>query len=97
MGATGKAFRMAETRLALILFLLAPFLRIAAWRDRAFAARLKEKRLVAQITTRDGAVARSFDSATAACARAAGCHPAPDVTHELRDGGARRAADDAAH
>ena len=71
---------MAETRLALILFLLAQFLRAAAWRDAAFRKRLGEKRLVAQLRTRDGRVARSYAFAGGRIRSRRGLHPAADVT-----------------
>ena len=71
---------MAEARLALILSLLGPFLRVAAWRDEAFAARLGEKNLTALITTRDGKVARSYTFGDGRVRSRRGRHPTPDVT-----------------
>ena len=71
---------MAATRLAVILYGLTHFLRFAALRDAGFRARLKEKRFVAQIRTRDGGVARSYEFTGRGVRSRRGLHPAPEVT-----------------
>src|SRR5579872_930533 len=68
------------TRLGLILFGLAHLLRVAALCDRSFRQRLSEKRLVAQIRTRDGAVGRFFVFEGGRVRSRAGLHARPDVT-----------------
>jgi len=71
---------MAATRLGLILFALGHLLRLAALRDPAFRRRLKEKNFTAQIRTRDGAVARSYEFVGGRVRTRRGLHPAPLVT-----------------
>ncbi len=71
---------MAAARLAVILYGLTHFLRFAALRDAGFRARLREKRFVAQIRTRDGGVARSYEFTGRGVRSRRGLHPAPEVT-----------------
>lgn len=65
---------------SLILFGLEYLLRLAAWRDPAFAKRLSEKSFTAQIRTKDGKLARHYVFANGSVRSASGLSPDAKVT-----------------
>ncbi len=70
----------ATVKFSTVLFGLAQALRITALRHRHFAARLKERNLVAQILARDEEIGRWYQIADGRVRSRAGRHPAPDIT-----------------
>ena len=70
---------MSATRFSLLLFGLAPAIRIQARRYPQFAARLKEKNFTAQIKTTDNSVGRSYTFRDGRLFSRRGIHPAPDM------------------
>ena len=63
-----------------VLFGLAQALRITAWRYPAFAERLKERNLVAQLIARDEEIGRWYQIADGRVRSRAGRHAKPDIT-----------------
>src|SRR5450756_777817 len=76
----GKRTMFSKAKFALILFALTQLLRFVAWRHPRFAARLKERNLVAQIKARDEGTGRWIDIRDGKIRSGAGQHPKPDIT-----------------
>ena len=70
----------SQAKFAIILFALAQLLRFVAWRHPHFAARLKERNLVAQIKARDEGTGRWIELRDGKIRSGAGLHPKPDIT-----------------
>src|SRR5664280_3303159 len=75
----GKRTMFSQAKFVLILFALTQFLRFVAWRHPRFAARLKERNLVAQIKARDEGTGRWIDIRDGKIRSGAGQHPKPDI------------------
>jgi trimethylamine-N-oxide reductase (cytochrome c) len=75
-----SAMSFAPLKFLLILFGLAQLLKFARWRYSAFAARLKERNLVAQLLARDEDIGRWFEIRDGRITSGRGIHPKPDVT-----------------
>ena len=71
----------AKAKFAVILFALSGLMRYARWRHPLFAARLKERNLVAQFIARDEEIGRWFEfrDGKSDLGRRAGM-PKPDIT-----------------
>src|ERR1035441_2490636 len=76
----GKRTMFSQAKFVLILFALTQFLRFVAWRHPRFAARLKERNLVAQIKARDEGTGRWIEPRYGKIRSGAGLHPKPDIT-----------------
>ena len=74
----------SKAKFALILFALTLLLRFVAWRHPQFAARLKERNLVAQIKARDEGTGRWIEIRDGKIPSGAGLHPKPDITLSSR-------------
>lgn len=70
----------SKTRFALTLFGLTLLMRFARWYSPEFAARLKERNLVAQIVARDEGTGRWLEIRGGKIRSGAGRHPKPDIT-----------------
>ena len=70
----------SQLKFAFILFALTQLLRFVAWRHPHFAARLKERNLVAQIKARDEGTGRWIELRDGKIRSGAGSHPKPDIT-----------------
>ena len=70
----------SKTKFALILFALTLLLRFVAWRYPQFAARLKERNLVAQIKARDEGTGRWIEIRDGRITSGAGLRPKPDIS-----------------
>ena len=75
----------SNAKFALILFALAQLLRYARWRHPHFAARLKERNLVAQIKARDEGTGRWIEVRDGKIRSRAGMHPKPDITLSFKN------------
>src|SRR5215813_9612810 len=71
---------IATVTFPVVLFGLAQLLKIARRRLPAFAARLNERNLVAQIKTRDEEIGRWFEIRDGKVSSRRGLHAKPDVT-----------------
>ena len=71
---------ISRLKFSIILFGLSVMLKFAARRYPAFAARLKERNLVAQIKARDEDVGRWIEIRDGRITSGAGPHPRPDIT-----------------
>jgi trimethylamine-N-oxide reductase (cytochrome c) len=71
---------LSQAKFAFILFALAQLLRFVAWRHPHFAARLKERNLVAQIRARDEGTGRWIELRDGKIRSGVGLHPKPDIT-----------------
>ncbi len=78
---------MAISRLkfSVILFALPLVLKFTARRHPAFAARLKQRNLVAQIKARDEGIARWISIHDGGISSGWGMHPKPDVTLSFKN------------
>ena len=74
-----------QLKLSVILFALSLMLRYARWRHPHFAARLKERNLVAQIKARDEGTARWIEIRDGNIISGAGMHAKPDVTLSFKN------------
>ncbi len=70
----------ARAKFAVILFALTLLLRFARWYSPQFAARLKERNLVAQIKARDEGTGRWIEICDGKVTTGAGQHARPDIT-----------------
>src|SRR3974390_473540 len=70
----------SELRFSIVLFGMSVMLKFAAWRYPAFAARLKERNLVAQIVARGEDIGRWFATRNGVVSSGRGIHPKPDIT-----------------
>src|SRR5262245_44774420 len=70
---------VATTKLALILAGLAQLIKYKARRHPAYATRLKERNLVAQIMARDEEMGRWFEFKDGVVTSRVGLHEAPDI------------------
>ena len=75
----------SQAKFALILFALTQLLRFVAWRHPHFAARLKERNLVAQIKARDEGTARWIEIRDGNITSGAGMHAKPDITLSFKN------------
>jgi trimethylamine-N-oxide reductase (cytochrome c) len=75
-----KRIMFSQLKFAVILFALALFLRFTARRHPQFAARLKERNLVAQIKARDEGIGRWIEIRDGKIRSGAGQHTKPDIT-----------------
>ncbi|KAB2884839.1 MAG: molybdopterin-dependent oxidoreductase [Pseudorhodoplanes sp.] len=71
---------LSRLKFSFILFGLSVMLKVAAWRYPAFAARLKERNLVAQIKARGEGIGRWIALRDGKISSASGMHASPDVT-----------------
>ena len=71
---------LSRAKLALILFALTQLLRYTRWRHPQFAARLKQRNLVAQIKARDEGTGRWIAILDGRIRSGAGQHLKPDIT-----------------
>ena len=69
----------SQAKFALILFALSGLIRYARWRHPHFAARLKERNLVAQILARDEGIGRWIEIRDGKITSRAGLHAKPDI------------------
>src|SRR5262249_22557967 len=76
---------IATVTFPVVLFGLAQLLKIARRRHPAFAARLKERTLVAQTKTRDGEIGRWFETRDGKVSSRRGLHAKPDVPLYLKN------------
>src|ERR1700690_3978329 len=76
----GKRTMFSQLKLSIILFALTLVLRYALWRHPLFAARLKERNLVAQIKARDEGTGRWIEIHDGKIRSSAGQHAKPDIT-----------------
>src|SRR3974377_1470182 len=74
---------ISRLKFSIILFGLPMMLKFAARRYPTFAARLKERNLVAQIKARDEDVGRWIEIRDGRITSGAGPHPRPDITLAL--------------
>src|SRR5450756_1077916 len=81
----GKRTMFSKAKFALILFALTQLLRFVAWRHPRFAARLKERNLVAQIKARDEGTARWIEIRDGNITSGAGMHAKPDITLSFKN------------
>ena len=70
----------SQLKFVFIPFTLTQVLRFTAWRHPHFAARLKERNLVAQIKARDEGTGRWIEIRDGNIRSGAGQHPKPDIT-----------------
>jgi len=70
----------SQFKLSVILFALTLMLRYVRWRHPHFAARLKERNLVAQIKARDEGTGRWIEIRDGKISSGAGQHAKPDIT-----------------
>ena len=75
----------SQAKFSVILFALTLLLRWARWRHPHFAARLKERNLVAQIKARDEGTARWIEIRDGKIRSGAGQHPKPDITLSFKN------------
>ena len=75
----------SQAKFAIILFAVTQLLRFQAWRHPHFAARLKERNLVAQIRARDEGTARWIEIRDGNITSAAGMHAKPDITLSFKN------------
>src|SRR5258708_21845760 len=76
---------IATAKFSIILWGLAQVLKFSAWRHPAFAARLKERNLVAQIKARDEETGRWYEIRDGRITSGAGRHATPDVTLSFKN------------
>ena len=76
----GKARMFSRLAFSFILFAMSVALKFTRWRYPAFAARLKERNLVAQIIARDEGCGRWISIQDGAITSGGGIHPKPDIT-----------------
>jgi trimethylamine-N-oxide reductase (cytochrome c) len=81
----GKRTMFSQLKLAIILFALTLVLKYARWRHPHFAARLKERNLVAQIKARDEGTARWIEIRDGNITSGAGMHAKPDITLSFKN------------
>ncbi len=74
-----------KAKFSLILFALTLLLRFVAWRSPQFAARLKERNLVAQIKARDEGTGRWIELRNGKIRSRAGQHAKPDITLSFKN------------
>src|SRR5262249_23018446 len=74
-----NSMSVATTKLAIILKGLAELIKYQAKRHPAYAARLKERNLVAQIMARDEEMGRWFELRDGIVTSRAGLHDKPDI------------------
>ena len=74
-----------QLKLSVILFALTLMLRYVRWRHPHFAARLKERNLVAQIKARDEGTARWIEIRDGNITSGAGMHAKPDITLSFKN------------
>jgi hypothetical protein len=74
-----------QLKLSVILFALTLMLRYVRWRHPHFAARLKERNLVAQIRARDEGTARWIEIRDGNITSGVGMHAKPDVTLSFKN------------
>ncbi len=72
-------------RFAIILYGLLWLLRVTAWRDPGFRARLKEKNFTAQLRTRDGKIGRWYRFENGRILSGRGLAPSPEVVLGFKD------------
>jgi trimethylamine-N-oxide reductase (cytochrome c) len=75
-----EAPMVSRFTLPVILYALTLMMRFARWRHPQFAARLKERNLVAQIKARDEDIGRWIELRDGKITSRAGIHPKPDIT-----------------
>src|SRR6202142_846090 len=75
----------SQAKFFFILFALALLLRCARWRHPHFAARLKERNLLAQIKARDEGTARWIEIRDGKITSRAGMHAKPDITLSFKN------------
>ena len=80
----------SQLKLTIILFALTLVLRYARWRHPHFAARLKERNLVAQIKARDEGTGRWIDLRDGKIRSGAGQHRKPDITLSFKNAATAR-------
>ena len=76
---------IASAKFSVILFGLAQLLRLARRRHPAFAARLKERNLIAQIKARDEEIGRWYAIRDGKVASGSGLHAKPDITLNFKN------------
>ena len=86
----------STAKFALILFALPQVLKFMAWRHPHFAARLKERNLVAQIKARDEGTGRWIELRDGKIRSGAGLHAKPDITLAFKNAATGAVAADAA-
>src|SRR5665213_1979704 len=81
----GNSSMFSRAKFAVILFAVSGLLRYARWRHPQFAARLKERNLVAQIKARDEGTGRWIEIRDGKIRSGAGQHPKPDITLSFKN------------
>jgi hypothetical protein len=76
----GKRTMFSQLKFAFILFALAQVLKFTGWRHPLFAARLKERNLVAQIKARDEGIGRWISIRDGKISSSRGMHAKPEAT-----------------
>ncbi len=84
--------KLADAQFTAALAGLEVLLRATAARYPHFAARLRQRDLVAQIRLADGSIARTYSIRGGKVRSRSGLHPSPDLTHDVRLGRGRATA-----